>query len=195
MNRYLEPMRGLHTFIRAMPHFLAAMPSAHVVVVGTDSGPAYGPGPAGGGTWKDAMIAEIADKVDLKRIHFVGRIPYEVLIGLLGVSTAHIYLTYPFVPSWSLLDAMACECLVLGSNTAPVREIIEDGRNGLLVDFFDHRALADRLVEVCTSPDAYGDIRRAARQTIVDRFDRNRVCLPAWKSLLAETMLGWQNSS
>jgi glycosyltransferase involved in cell wall biosynthesis len=99
-------------------------------------------------------------------------------------------MTYPFVLSWSLLDAMACEALVIGSDTAPVREVIRDGENGFLVDFFDHAALADKLTEICSNPNGYGRIRRAARETILAEFDQKAVCLPAWLKLVDDVLSG-----
>ena len=136
------------------------------------------------------MLAEVGDGLDATRVHFVGLVSYENLLKLFSISTAHVYLTYPFVLSWSLLDAMACEALVVGSDTAPVREVIRDGANGFLVDFFDHAALADKLTEICRNPNGYGDIRRAARETVLAEFDQKAVCLPAWLKLVDDVLSG-----
>ena len=190
VNRSFEPIRGFHTFMRALPRFLAAMPTAHVIVVGSEKPDIYGLPPRNYKTWKEAMLAEVGEGLDANRVHFVGLVSYEFLLKLFSFSTAHVYLTYPFVLSWSLLDAMACEALVIGSDTAPVREIIRDGENGFLVDFFDHAALADKLAEICGNPNGYGDIRRTARQTVLTEFDQKSICLPAWLKLVDDVLSG-----
>jgi glycosyltransferase involved in cell wall biosynthesis len=190
VNRSFEPLRGFHTFMRALPRFLAAVPTAHVVVVGSEDLEIYGLPPKSHKTWKEATLAEVGERLDATRVHFLGLVSYESLLKLFAFSTAHVYLTYPFVLSWSLLDAMACEALVVGSNTAPVREVIQNGENGLLVDFFDHAALADKLTEICSNPNAYGHIRRAARETVLAEFDQKTVCLPAWLKLVDDVLSG-----
>ena len=104
------------------------------------------------------------------------------------VSAAHIYLTYPFVLSWSLMEAMASGCLILGSRTAPVEEVIIDGENGVLVDFFDPSALAERVSDVLANPKAYAAMRVAARETIVANYDLKAVCLPRQLGLVDNLM-------
>jgi glycosyltransferase involved in cell wall biosynthesis len=104
------------------------------------------------------------------------------------LSRAHVYLTHPFVLSWSLLDAMACECLVVGSDTAPVRDVVRHGENGLLVPFYDHDALADTLIGACRAPERYAPLRRAARATALRDYDRRTVCEPAWLALIDEIL-------
>jgi glycosyltransferase involved in cell wall biosynthesis len=130
----------------------------------------------------------LSTRLDLSRIHFPGQIGYDRLLALLSISAAHVYFTYPFVLSWSLLDAMACECLVIGSDTAPVREIIKPGENGLLVDFFDYSNLADTITAACREPQRFAALRCAARETIVSKYDRERICEPAWLRLIDELM-------
>src|SRR6185312_2943528 len=105
------------------------------------------------------MLAELDGRLDLSRVHFLGTIPYMQYLKVLQISSAHVYLTYPFVLSWSFLEAMSAECLMIGSNTAPVREVIEDGVNGLLVDFFDVDGLADRVVEALAKPSKFLSMR------------------------------------
>ena len=182
--RNLEPHRGFHVFMRALPAILAARPWAQVVIVGGD-GTSYGPGPAGGGTWKARMLAEVGDGLDLSRVHFLGHIPYAALIRVLQVSAAHVYLTYPFVLSWSMLDAMSAGALVIGSRTPPVEEVIEDGRNGVLSGFFDVDGLAEAVADMLSRPDRYRRHRMAARVDMRTRFDLGSTCLPRWLKLIA----------
>ena len=121
---------------------------------------------------------EVADKIDRKRIHFTGRLPYRDYLSALQVSSAHVYLTYPFVLSWSLLEAMSAGCLVIGSDTAPVREVLNDNENGLLVPFFDIEQLAERVIEALGDPRRFDAMRTRARQTILDHYDLTRICTP-----------------
>lgn len=177
VNRNLEPYRGCHSFIRAIPGIQRRRPQARIVIVGGD-GVSYGSQPPAGTTWKDHFLKEVADQIDVSRVHFVGAIPYSAFIGLLQVSACHVYLTYPFVLSWSMLEAMSAGCLVLGSRTKPVEEVIAHGENGLLVDFFSPSEIAEQVALAIASPGDYIAIRQRARQTIVDRYDLRRVCLP-----------------
>ncbi len=121
--RNLEPYRGFHIFMRALPQLLKRRPQAMVLIVGGDQ-VSYGSKPADGRTWRKAMSDEIGKHVDKSRVHFLGRLPYADYLRLLQVSTVHAYLPYPFVLSWSLLEAMSAGCMVVGSRTAPVEEVI-----------------------------------------------------------------------
>lgn len=177
VNRNLEPVRGWHVFARSLPRLMALRPRAHFAIIG-DNKTSYGPSHGSGKSWRDVMLAELGDRVDMDRIHFLGRIPYSALIRLFQASSCHVYLTVPFVLSWSMLEAMAVEALVVASDTPPVREVIEDGVNGLLTPFHDADALAERVASVLAEPQRYERIRTAARQTIVDRYDLAGHCLP-----------------
>lgn len=183
IGRGLEPYRGFPNFMRALPEILARRPAAQVVVVGGEE-PHYGGKPPGGGTWKARLLAELEGRIDLSRLHFTGKVPHAALQALLSISAAHVYLTYPFVLSWSMLEAMSCGCLVIGSATAPVQEVIEHGRNGLLVDFFDVEAIAATVVGALADPAAMAPLRRAARETISIHYDLRKVCLPELLSLI-----------
>jgi len=174
--RNLEPLRGYHSFMRALPRIMAARPQAQVVVIGGD-GVSYGASPQRGTTWKSLFFNEVADDVDQERIHFTGRLLYADYLSALQVSSAHVYLTYPFVLSWSLLEALSAGCLVIGSDTAPVREVLND-ENGLLVPFFDIEQLAERVIESLTFPRRFRSVRAQARHTILEQYDLARVCLP-----------------
>ncbi len=187
--RGLEPYRGIHTFMRSLPEILRHRPKAQVVLVGGDE-PHYGAKPAKGGTWKELLLAELGDRLDLSRVHFPGKIPHPQLLALFSLSSAHVYLTYPFVLSWSMLEAMACRCLVIGSATAPVQEVIRDGENGLLVDFFSPPQLAETVVKALEQPARYAPLREAARRTVVEQYDLKSVCLPRHLALIDTVAAG-----
>lgn len=177
INRNLEPYRGYHIFMRALPDVLAARPQAQVVIVGGDE-VSYGPPPKDGRKWKDVYLDEVRDRLDLSRVHFVGKVPYPTFVNLMQVSRAHAYLTYPFVLSWSMMEAMSAGALIVGSDTAPVREVIRHGENGLLVDFFDIAGWSRTLIGALAEPEKFAPLRAAARQTVLERYDLRTVCLP-----------------
>ena len=182
--RNLEPVRGYHTFMRALPRIMEERPSAQVLVIGGD-GVSYGASPPQGTTWKSVFFNEVADKIDRNRIHFTGRLSYADYLNALQISSAHVYLTYPFVLSWSLLEAMSAGCLVIGSDTAPVREVLNN-ENGLLVPFFDIEQLAERVIEALTYPRRFRSIRTQARRTILDQYDLARICLPKMMAFIGK---------
>jgi glycosyltransferase involved in cell wall biosynthesis len=182
VNRNLEPYRGYHVFMRALPAVLAERPNAQVVIVGGE-GVSYGAAPKDGGTWKQRLLDEVGDRLDLNRVHFLGRVPHQTFAQLMQISRAHVYLTYPFVLSWSLLEAMAAGALVIGSRTAPVEEVIADFENGRLVDFFDVSGWSDALIDALSVPERYGPLRQAARDTIVARYAL-KDCLPRMVALV-----------
>ena len=195
VNRNLEPYRGYHAFLRALPDVLRARPRARVVIVGGSS-VSYGPALATGQSWKERYLDEVRDSLDMSRVHFVGLIPHGVFLQLMQVSAVHVYLTYPFVLSWSMLEAMSAGALVIGSRTAPVEEVIEDEVNGLLVDFFDRAGLSGRMTQALAHPARFTGLRHAARQTVVNRFDLQDLCLPRWVGLVkAQDCAGGVRSS
>ena len=169
VNRSLEPYRGCHSMIRAIPHLQRLVPDAKLVMVGNTSGISYG-AVCPEGEWKDVFLEEIEGDYDPSRVHFTGVVPYEEFIPLLQLSQAHVYLTYPFVLSWSLLEAMSCGCAVVGSDSAPVREVIEHRHNGLLVNFFRPDQLAESIAELLENRSLAEELGIAARRTIVNRF-------------------------
>jgi glycosyltransferase involved in cell wall biosynthesis len=175
--RNLEPYRGFHMFMRALPEILRRRPKAHVLVVGAD-GVSYGQSPPKGTTYRKKYLEEIGNGVDLSRVHFMGQVPYDTLLKVYQVSSVHVYLTYPFVLSWSMLEAMAAGCAVLASRTPPVEEVIVDGENGYLVDFFKPGEIAERVDKLLSRPQDTAPVREKARKTIVERYDLKRICLP-----------------
>ena len=145
--RNLEPYRGFHQFMRALPAIQREHKSCHTVIVGGDD-VSYGRAHSSGKTWRQVMLDEVGDRLDPTRTHFLGKLPYAQYKRVLQLSAAHVYLTYPFVLSWSMLEAMATGCVVIGSDTAPVREVIQDGREGRLVGVFDRHQLSRSVTEV-----------------------------------------------
>ncbi len=184
VSRNLEPYRGFHSFMRALPAILESRPQAQVVIVGGDE-VSYGGRPKEGGTWRETLLAEVGPLPD--RVHFTGRIPYRDYLSLLQVSSVHLYLTYPFVLSWSMLEAMATGAFVIGSATPPVEEVIHDGENGWLVDFFDREAIAARVVEGLARRGEMDDLRQAARETIVARYALGD-CLAKQRALIEQAV-------
>jgi glycosyltransferase involved in cell wall biosynthesis len=132
--RGLEPYRGFHVFMRSLPLVQRQRPNAHIVLIGGDRA-SYGRDPQGHGSYREQLLTELGAELDLPRVHFLGNVPYAHYRRILQVSSVHVYLTYPWVLSWSFIEAMAMGCLVIGSNTPPVEEVITDGKNGFLVDF------------------------------------------------------------
>jgi glycosyltransferase involved in cell wall biosynthesis len=185
--RNLEPYRGFHSFMRAIPEIQRRRPNARIVIVGGDD-VSYSPRLPPGETYRARMLRELDGRIDLSRVHFTGRIPYARYLDLLRRSSAHVYLTYPFVLSWSLLEAMSAGCLVIGSRTPPVQEAMRDGENGLLVDFFSPEAIAERVDFALRSQKDLVTVRRNARQTVVQNYDLKRICLPAQERLVARLL-------
>lgn len=188
VNRNLEPCRGYHVFLRALPELLARRPEARVVIIGGD-GVSYGAAPASG-SWKRSLLDELGDRLDLSRVHFLGRVPYATYLAAMRISRAHVYLTYPFVLSWSLLEAMSLGAPIIASDTAPLHEVMRHGENGWLVDFFDGAGLVERIEHCLADPAAQAPLRAAARRLAVQRYDLRRVCLPAQQALLEQLARG-----
>jgi glycosyltransferase involved in cell wall biosynthesis len=189
VNRNLEPYRGYHVFMRALPKLLAAAPQARVVIVGAD-GVSYGARPPEGKSWKQVFLSEVQGQLDMSRVHFVGQLPYPNFVQLLQVSCVHVYLTYPFVLSWSLLEAMSAGCSIVASNTQPLQEAIRDGDTGRLVGFFDGDNLVRQVCELLRQPDERARLGANARRFAQETYDLRSVCLPRqlqWVDQLAST--------
>ncbi|HCS65246.1 MAG TPA: glycosyl transferase [Cellvibrio sp.] len=188
VNRNLEPMRGYHIFMRALPKILKENPKARVIIVGGDD-VSYGSKPPEGTTWKQLFLNEVCDQLDLSRVHFVGKLPYPDFIQLLQLSTVHVYLTYPFVLSWSLLEAMSAGCAIVASDTAPVREVIKHNETGMLVDFFDVNAIAQQVSYSLRNPKERQRLGESARMLVSQQYDLEGMCLSQQK-LWVEAAMG-----
>ena len=191
INRNLEPYRGYHVFMRALPKLLKARPNAQVVLLGGDE-VSYGSRPPSGKTWKQIYIDEVREQIsdeDWARVHFMGRVPYDVFLAMMQVSRLHIYLTYPFVLSWSLLEAMSTEAAILASDTAPVLEAIKHDETGWLTDFFDADALVEKANALLEDKETRARLGKAARAFVLKTYDLKTQCLPKqleWVSGLAK---------
>jgi glycosyltransferase involved in cell wall biosynthesis len=161
--RNLEPYRGFHIFMRALPRILRERPNLHVAIAG-ENGVSYGVPPRGARTYREALMKEVGDQLDTARVHFLGRIPYDSHVSLLQRSDVHVYLTYPFVASWSLREAMACGCMLVASDTAPVREFLADGKNALLTPFHSAEALSERVLQAVDDDALAQRLRRSVRR-------------------------------
>ncbi|HEU4707906.1 MAG TPA: glycosyltransferase family 4 protein [Methylophilaceae bacterium] len=165
--RNLEPYRGFHVFMRAAEKICQRRPNAHILVIGGDE-VSYGSRLPDGRTYRQKMLEEV--KLDLSRVHFLGKVPYRTYLQALQVSSAHVYLTVPFVLSWSMLEAMATQCTIISSNTPPVTELIRDGENGLLADFFSPEQIAEQVDRVLKSPIAMAKLGVNARADILNHY-------------------------
>jgi len=192
VNRNLEPYRGYHIFMRALPELLRRRPKARVLIVGGND-VSYGARPAGGGNWKDLFVDEVRAQIsdaDWARVHFLGHIAYQHFIPLLQLSRVHVYLTYPFVLSWSLLEAMSAGCAIVASDTPPLREAVMQDQTGRLVDFFDAKALTNEVCALLDDAPARTRLGAAARVFAQVNYNLANVCLPRqlqWVDALGHT--------
>jgi len=183
VNNNMEPLRGLHILARALPRLLDEAPDAQVIIVGAPANKPYGGSAPDGGSWKETCFRGV--DYDPARVHFLGRTAHDRMLAALRLGVAHVYYTYPFVLSWSLAEAMASGCYVIGSDTPPLHDAIEDGVNGRLLPFFDVEALSKAMIAACRDPAASAPLRTAARATAEAKFSRAKG-RDAWLSLLRD---------
>ena len=186
ISRNFEPYRGFPTVMRAIAEIQRRRPNAHIICVGAD-GVSYGANAPKGTTFRRMMLDET--KPDMKRVHFVGYLKYNEMLNVLKISSAHIYLTVPFVLSWSMMEAMASECVILGSNTPPVMEVLEHERNGIVVDFYDHMAIAEWVDKIFAHPQRMKHLGKAARETVLDTYSLEKL-LPLHLKLIHDIASG-----
>ena len=180
VNRNLEPYRGYHIFMRALPEILKHRPRARVLIVGGDE-VSYGAQPPKGATWKSIFVSEVRPQIsdaEWSRVHFLGTIPYNQFITMLQLSTLHVYLTYPFVLSWSLLEAMGVGCVIVASDTQPLHEAIQHNQTGRLVNFFDVSKLTNEVCALLDDPKSRARLGKNAREFAQANYDLKTVCLP-----------------
>jgi len=176
MARNMEPVRGFHIFMRALPKILEARPNARALIIGGDK-VSYGRKLGEGHSYRGLLEQELGDRIDWSRAHFFGQTPYEIFVAVMQLSRCHIYLTAPFVPSWSMMEAMSIGATVISSDVAPVREIIEDGKTGFLVDFLNPDQLAAKTIDVLSHHTNHHKIGKAARAHITEHYDFQTVIL------------------
>ena len=176
MARNLELTRGFHKFMRALPHVMAERPNVRVLVIGGNEA-SYGKQIDHPNGLRGQMQAELGDTVDYSRIHFLGRVPVLDYQRIIQVSRCHVYLSMPFVLSWSTLESMSMGATIIASDVAPVREAMTHGETAILVDYFDHEAIARQIVDVLSRPEDYAHLGPAARQHVIDTYDFESKCL------------------
>lgn len=192
ISRNLEPHRGFLTFMRSLPLLLRQRPQAHVLILGgAGAGYASAP-PPDFDSWKDVLLHHLGPLLDSSRIHFLPQVPHGMLHEVMRVSAAHVYLTVPFVLSWSLLEAMACGAPIVASNTEPVREVIRDGSEGRLVDFLDPQQLARVIAEVLDNPEKHRQMGANARRHVQQHYDLHSICLPRQLELVETLLQGFE---
>ena len=189
--RNLEPYRGFHVFMQSLPALLDNRPNAIVLIVGGDA-VSYGRQLPSGQTYRQKYIELAKDTVDWNRVHFLGKLPFASYLKVLQISSVHVYLTYPFVLSWSFLEAMSVGCAIVASNTSPVQEVVEDQKQALLFNFFDSEALVEKVTNALNNPSDSAQMRKRARATVIEKYDLSSICLPQWLGLLG--YLQYRNS-
>jgi glycosyltransferase involved in cell wall biosynthesis len=189
ISRNLEPYRGYHSFIRALPSIMKERTNAKIIIVGGNDA-SYGPKAPKGQTWQQIFLEEVKSEIDLDRVIFLGTLPYQIYLTLLQITSVHVYLTYPFVLSWSCAEAMSAGAVVVGSKTPPVEEFIKTDKNGLLVDFFNYKEISAAVCKVLSNPKKYATLGKNARKTIVESYDLKTICLPKQLEYIESLVLG-----
>ncbi|MBF0265842.1 MAG: glycosyltransferase [Gammaproteobacteria bacterium] len=190
VSRNLEPYRGFHVFMNALPGILKLNPKVKILIIGGDDC-SYSPKRKDKKSWKEVIIDEVKNKIShahWQRIFFLGVLPYEQYLTILQISTVHVYLTFPFVLSWSLLEAMSVGCAIITNNTAPVMEVVEDNNSAILIDFLDYQGLAVKVTDLLHSPELRSKLGNNAREHIITHYDLKTICLPKQIALIEKTI-------
>ena len=192
VSRNLEPYRGYHSFMRALPGIMKARPNSKVLIIGGE-GCSYGQPPRGeqlkkGRNWKEIFLNEVKDSIDMERVFYLDFIAYEEYRAALRISTVHVYLTYPFVLSWSLLEAMSMSCAIVANDVEAVKEVMSDNHNGRLVNFFDINQIQEAVVDLLTNDKKRKQISKQSRKFAVENYDQKTVCLPGLMEWLSPMM-------
>lgn len=188
VSRSLEPLRGFRSFMRALPELQARHSSAQVLIAGDPAGISYSrPSAHPDGYWGE-MVALLGHRLDFSRIHRLGRLPYSELVAILQLSAVHVYFSYPYALSWSLLEAMACGAVIVGSANGPVDEVIQHGHNGLLVPFSAHDQLVNTLLQVLGNVDSFASLGIAARASVEQRYTL-QACANGYEQLASSLQL------
>jgi glycosyltransferase involved in cell wall biosynthesis len=185
--RNLEPSRGFDRYMRALPRLQKLRPNAWFIIVGGDE-TSYVKGHSSGKPWREVLLEEVGAQLDMSRLLFSGRVPYSDLLALFSISSLHIYMTIPFVLSWSMLEVMACGTPVLGSRTGPVEEVIEDGVNGFLFDYFSEDELVEKVKMLMDDTQLRKTIGQRGREFIIENYDLDTRCLPQHLALVDEML-------
>lgn len=185
VSRGLEAMRGFDIFMEVAHRVSQKSKDVHFVIAGNPK-THYGSEMIGinDPTFKEYVLKK--QPYDLNRFHFLDWISESALVDLFCLSNCHFYWTVPFTLSWSLFQAMATGCLIVGSDSAPVRDAIVNGINGLLVSPYDQVMLTDSILATLSSSKKHIDLRKNARSCIVENFSFE-TCLPKLGSFLLES--------
>ena len=179
VSREIEPLRGAHRFLRAVPDILRQRPQAHIVIVGGNQ-QGYGAIPDGKSSWKENFSTDLLQSIspeEAKRVHFAGKVKKSIFLEILQVSSVHVYLSYPFVLSWSFLEAMSTGCAIVACDNAPVKEVAEHDKDAILIDFFDHQSLVQAICSLLNNPEKAAWLGHNAREKVVAKYDLG-ICLP-----------------
>lgn len=180
--RGMEPYRGFPQFMEALSKVQKRNPNVHAIIVGQDR-VAYGSRRKDGQSYKEHALKTF--DLDMSRIHFPGLVNFEMLREIFRISSVHVYLTAPFVLSWSMIEAMSTGCIVLGSNTPPVQEVIRDHENGFLVDLLDADIIAERILDIVKNKDSFANLRQEARSTVLYNYNAKKT-LPCHRQMIVD---------
>lgn len=185
--RNFEPYRGFEEVMRAISILMQQRPKAHFLIVGND-GVSYGATLSDGKTYKQKMLAELTN-LDHNRLHWFRRLAFEEYIKILSHSMVHIYMTVPFVLSWSFLESMSMGCSIVASRTIPLFEVVEDGKNALFAEFFEPEDIAKKVVYLLDNEELRMELGKNAREFVIKNYDIKKI-LPIYEKLIIDVANG-----